>query len=611
MRFFRWLTTSACIAWGLAAGPGGLSRVSAQPLPAPAPQAVPPPPQTAAAATEPIRPGERIVRVVAPRMDLTITELQSRVVELTSRIRLVDDFNPQTLSISALAPNQLRIRAEASGVTTVRITDEFENVFHLEVFVEKDVRELQSHINRLFPGAAVEVVGVKDSIILRGWVTQPSQIPQIVELARTYSPSIQNHIDVGGGNQVQLSVKVLEVQRSKLEQFGFNFLAIGQNYHFASTPGNLVPVAAATLPFGGPPGVTMTQSALRNATMQFAILGSSDIFEGFIEALKQESLLKILARPTVATTSGRPAEIHSGGEFPILVPQGIGTATIQFRQFGIRMEAVPIVLGEGRVQLDVAAEVSERDFANAVDVNGFVVPGIISRDVNTRVEMKFGETLMIGGLTQDRVTASSNKIPFLGDIPYLGAAFSRKQHQIATTELVILVTPHLIAPFAPGTVPCGGPGLHSDDPTAWELLIDGHMEVPKFGPDCPQCPPGMSGMPGMIGPGAEMLSPAGSLDGYNPGVSPPSPPPSYPAEGTGPPGEFPGGLGANGMRGNPGVSTARTPLRDSAVRPASGVMGDPMRSAGAPGGQPGLIGPRSDLVRPAPQFLGGSSMPPR
>jgi pilus assembly protein CpaC len=603
--FRRWLRTAMVAV-----------TVSAAVLPGRVIYAQPPatPQESTPASPEGLRPGEHIVRVTTPRMEFPIVELQSRVVELDSRIQLVDDFNPETVSVVALSPTQLRVRGEAPGVTTVRITDEHGSVYLLEVFVERDVRELQAHIDRLFPGSAVQVVGVRDSVILRGWVTQPDQIPQIIDLAETFGAEVQNHIEVGGGNLVQLSVKVMEVQRSKLEALGFNFLALGQDWFVASTPGGLAPVASTTLPFGGPPSVTTQQSALGNTTVQFAILGNDTIFEGFLEALKQESLLKILAKPVVTTTSGRPAEIHSGGEFPILVPQGIGTATIQFRQFGVRMETVPIVLGHGRVQLDIAAEVSERDFSNSVDVSGFRVPGITSRDVNTRVEMNFGETLMIGGLISDRLTVSTNKVPYLGDVPWLGAAFSRKNYQIASTELVILVTPHLVSPIGPGQLPCGGPGMSTDTPTTHEIWFDGHVEVPVQGPDCPACPPGA---PGPIGVGPGMPVEAASPAGISPGAMPPGgmpPTEYYPGVSPEPlpilqdyldePGTAPELPPAPEGDGREVTSAAYRGSMNRRVTPAGYAPG---AATGARRGNPGMIEPRPDFIRPTPRFVGGST----
>jgi pilus assembly protein CpaC len=649
-RTTRRLTLLACLAASVVLPAGPAARIQAQPLPAPS--GAPAQPLAAAApqpaAPVPSHPGERVTRLTSPDSEFTLTELQSRVLESEGRIKLVDDFNPSVVTVTALAPNQLRIRGEAPGITTVRIADEFDKVYRIEVMVERDLRELEANLRRLFPGSAVQVVGVKDSIVLRGWVTQPSQIPQIVALATTYSPNVLNHIVIGGGSQVVLSCKVMEVQRSKLESMGFNFLSLGQNYYFASTPGNLAPIASAALPFGGPPDILPQAAALANPQFQFAILGNSDIFRGFIEALKQESLLKILAEPTVTTTSGRPAHLHSGGEFPILVPQGVGTATISFRDFGIRLEAVPIVLGNGRVQLDIAAEVSERDFSNSVDVNGIRVPGISNRNVNTRVEMNFGETFMLGGLTQDRLTSSTNKIPVLGDIPYLGLAFSRKTQQVATTELIILVTPHLAQPMSEGEVPCNLPTMNSDTPTCKEFFVDGHVEVPRYSGGG-TCQPGMGCPPGMIGPMGSMpptispdqiygqpaeygSGPALAPDaGYAPGFAPQGLPqtPNFPLGA--PPtelGQPAAGMPVGAARNSPWPATGLSPAVAADYRTSSSVRtvaaGDadlasrPTTAAAATPADPGLIQPRRTAPatttyppnpayqRAAPQYVGSS-----
>ena len=150
------------------------------------------------------------------------------------------------------------------------------------------------------------------------------------------------------------------------------------------------------------PAVTASQNLISGTSLGFGLVNSSSIFQAFIEALKQEALLKILAEPELVTTSGRPANLLSGGEFPILVPQSLGTVTIEWREFGVRMEAVPIVLGNGRLRLEVQPEVSERDFSNAVQVAGTTVPGLTVRRANTAVEMNFGETMVIAGLISSR-----------------------------------------------------------------------------------------------------------------------------------------------------------------------------------------------------------------
>jgi pilus assembly protein CpaC len=255
--------------------------------------------------------------------------------------------------------------------------------------------------------------------------------------------------------------------------------------------------------------------------MQFAITGANDIFNGFIEALQRKSLLKVLAEPRLVTTSGRPASLLSGGEFPILVPQGLGTATIQWREFGVRMEAVPIVLGNGRLRLDIAPEVSERDFSNSVEVNGFVVPGLTTRRVNTQVEMRFGETLMIGGLISQRTTSTKSEVPFLGELPGIGLAFSRKQSDVGETELLIMVTPHLVSPMGAGQVPGNGPGLNSANPTPHEFYFDSYLEVDQVVSAYDVYPPGPTGM---IGPAPAGMAPPTTSPPAVP-QPPPAPPP--------------------------------------------------------------------------------------
>lgn len=431
--------------------------------------------------------GEEIFHVANPKSKIKLIHLDSRVVELGSRIKIVDGFNPDILSVTALSPTQVRMRAESPGVTSLKLIDEFDNVSVVEVFVEPDTRELQAYLERLFPGTSVEAIGLKDAVVLRGWVTEPTQIPQMMSVAEQFYPTVQNQLNVGGVTQVQLHVKVIEVQRTKLRDLGFNMLMVGQQYFVSNTIGGVGILSDVMAPFGGPPGV----SAQGTPEMQFAITGNSDVFQGFLKMLQSEALAKILAEPVLVTTSGRPASMLSGGEFPILVPQSLGSVSIDWRDFGVRLEAVPVVLGNGRLRLDVAPEVSERDFSNAVSIDGFVVPGITVRRVNTQVEMRFGETLMIGGLISTRRTGTMRKIPFLGELPWIGAAFSRKDYSVGETELVILVTPQLVAPMQPHQVPAIGPGQHTDVPTDKELYFDGMLEVPKYGPECETgaCPP--------------------------------------------------------------------------------------------------------------------------
>jgi pilus assembly protein CpaC len=187
------------------------------------------------------------------------------------------------------------------------------------------------------------------------------------------------------------------------------------------------------------------------------------------------------------TTNGTPANLLSGGEFPILVPQSLGTVTVQWKEYGVRLTAVPLLLGNGRVRLNLQPEVSQKDLSNSITTQGLTVPALTTRRVNTSVEMRFGETFMLGGLIEVQDIAQTNKVPWLGELPYFGALFRTVSYQSVETELVIMVTPTLAGAMTESQTPQGGPGMFSDQPTARELYGYGLLEVPSYGSHCTTC----------------------------------------------------------------------------------------------------------------------------
>ncbi|MGD9854131.1 MAG: type II and III secretion system protein family protein [Planctomycetaceae bacterium] len=552
----------------------------------------------------PIRANEQIFQVLTARSELQIVELFSRVFECPNRIVRVDGFDPDVVTVSALSPNRIRVRGEKAGVTTLVLTDEFDNAYSVEVFVAGDVRHLEAYLRKLFPEASVHAIKVNESIVLKGVVTEPEQITEIVDVAKEFAPNVLNQLRVGGVHQVLLDVRVMEVARTKIRQLGFNFLLNGNHTYVGSMPGNVVSLSNLQTPIGGPS--TATFSGLTNSAIQFALMGSSEVFNGFVDALRNESLLKILAEPKLVTTSGRPATLLSGGEFPILVPQSLGTVSIEWREFGVRMEAVPVVLGNGRLRLDVAPEVSERDFSNAVTIQGMVVPGITTRRVNTQVEMRFGETLMIGGLISTRKSGETSKIPFLGELPLVGSAFRRVEYNQSETELLILVTPHMVAPLAPHQVPCVGPGGFTDDPTDRELYFDGMIEIPSYGPECSGCETGYGDGYG-YGSGGGAWGPDGGAYGsgaYGSGA--------YAGGAYGAAGSGGAGCGSGCQNGDgclPPVSAGNliTPSREAANPPSSSV---PPTNPAPPASSPAVQAPAAPSAAVAPPVDQLPGLPP-
>ncbi len=466
------------------------------------------------------------VAITTPRSSVEIAERFAKVLQFPKKLVRIDGFDPTVVSVTPLAPDQVRISALEQGVTTVVATDENQQTYSIEIFVTGDTRLLQSVLNRLYPNTKITCIKVRESVLLRGWVSEPQQISEITATAMMYYPKVLNQMKVGGPQEVQLRVQVMEVQRTQIRRFGINFIAGGRNATFASTPGPITPLSSLLVPLGGPATANLASSSLSNASMALGIASDQFVFQGLIQALKQEGLLKIQAEPLLVTRSGEPARLVNGGEFPIPVPGGLGTVTIEWREFGVLLESLPVIISPTRLRQQITAEVSERDFNNAATLSGTTVPALTKRTVQTSVEMEFGQTLVIGGLISTRYTAQTDKIPVLGELPGIGAAFRRVRYDTAETELLVMITPEYVAGMAPDQLPPGGVGQFTTFPTDRELYGQGIVEVPNYA-DHGACPPGAGPMivPGQPSAPLMPLGPPGTeSELILPSGTPPVPP---------------------------------------------------------------------------------------
>jgi pilus assembly protein CpaC len=208
-------------------------------------------------------------------------------------------------------------------------------------------------------------------------------------------------------------------------------------------------------------------------------------FFALINALRQQDLVKFLAEPTVVATHGRPARFNVGGKTPYIVPGQGGQQTVAYEEFGTSIDFLPFVVGPGRIRLEVRPEVSELNPALGISLQGAQVPGFSQRYVETAVEMQAGQTFAIAGLLQSRTESQTRGTPLLGDMPFIGSLFRKVVEERNEIELLITVTPELVAAMDPYEVPCGGPGLNSMSPSDKELYMKGHIEVPNMlGDDC-------------------------------------------------------------------------------------------------------------------------------
>jgi pilus assembly protein CpaC len=551
----------------------------------------------------PRAPSSEAVQIVSLKSSVEVIERTAKVIEFKEWLTQVDGFDPKVIGVTALDKNKLRVQGLEQGVTTMIVTDKNKQVHTVEVFVSGDARLLQSVLNRAFPNSAIQATMLRgNAVLLRGWVTDAQQIASITELANLYSPNVVNQIRVGGPQEVQLRVKILEVQRSKLRQFGLNFAVLGRSAAVASVPGPITPITALTAPIGGIPSVSIAPTSGAPPSLGIGVTGNQFGFEGFLQALKTEGLLKIQAEPVLVTRSGEAAQLDNGGEFPIPVPQSLGTVTIEWREFGVILQALPIVISPTRLRQQVYAEVSEKDVANSITMNGTTVPGISRRRVQSTVEMDFGQTLVLGGLITTRIQATIQKTPFLGELPVVGAAFSRKQYDHSEVELIIMITPEYVSSMQADQMPPLGPGRTTTFPTDRELYLHGLMEVPKVGPECGEpggiCDPNfsvdvrtetpwsgnmMTPQPIYNSPGP-VISP--SAMPIQPGLSNPLPPSPAPSRGLiAPPGVNPGDLiPPPPAAGDSGVSM-RTPTPAQTTRSIPSRYNVQPRSDQAPASQ--------------------------
>jgi pilus assembly protein CpaC len=419
---------------------------------------------------------------------LSLVISQSKTIPLPDLIRRVEIDNPSMVDarVKKNNPRELIVTAVAAkpGAAQITVTDRNGQGHRILVTITQDAGPLQQTIEEMFPDANVRAIPAGDGgVAVVGYVDNPQAITAILDLAEKFYPGgVINGLRAVGPQQVQLRVMIAEVNRTKLRALGVNFFATrtttgGRTTYFDSIVGGLV---SEHVDPASPIGIGFTFSPDNN--ILFGKLGQRHEFRGFVRALKQEGLAKIIAEPTLVTFSGRAASMVVGGEFPIVVPQQQGTFSIEFREYGNRLEFVPVVLGGGRIRLEVRPELSQLDYANGVVMDGFTIPGIIQRRVDTSVELNTGETFVAAGLISRAVSATTNKVPYIGDVPIFGAAFRTVSYNEEEKELVVMVTPELVESMKPGQKPCFFPGSESTHPSNGELYWNGNVESPPCNP---------------------------------------------------------------------------------------------------------------------------------
>ena len=425
---------------------------------------------------------------------LELTVGKSKVLDLPVAIKRASLANPEVADTVVLSPTQMYLTGKTTGVTNLTLWNESGKMMGVyDVVIAPDVTRLKENLHKTLPDEqGILVTSNHDHITLSGTASNADNLNRALSMAEAYAPKkIVNAMQVGGVQQVMLEVRVAEMNRELIKRLGVNFIGIGNDYFAVSILGNLTRLATLAHPIGQ----TATVAAEATQVIQgaFGFNAGATSWTGFVDALKEENALKVLAKPTLMALSGQEAAFLAGGEFPIPVPQAFGLVTVQFKKFGVGLVFTPNVLNSKHISLNVAPEVSELDFTNALRLQGFVVPAITTRRAATTIELADGQSFAIGGLLRDNVRESVKKVPFLGEVPILGALFRSSSFQKSETELVIIVTPHLVKPLDMNVQTL--PTDYFVEPNDFEYYLMGFAEKGGHG-----------GKAGQRSPAAEVLS---------------------------------------------------------------------------------------------------------
>ena len=381
---------------------------------------------------------------------------------------------PEVVDAVAISSDEILLTGLKPGISMLTVVDSEGKSQSLMVSVKIDVRILQRAIDKNFKNSQVTVDALSNKVILSGYVADSEQVGPIMELAQDYFPvGVIGNMRVAKSPNVAIQVKIYEVSRTKLRRLGVDWAFFGPNFQGVSSFADIIQEfstgdASAT-------GVGQTFTA--------GIVGDGRTFGAFIDALEQHDMAKLLDEPTLVSKDGRPAEFLSGGEVPFQVSAGLGTNTIEFRPFGTKLDIVPIILGQGRLTLEVRAEVSEID--NTISTQDGI-PGFRVRRVNTAVDMPVGHTLALAGDFREELEIQKRGAPKLMDHPFWGAAFRKTEEVKTETELVFLMTPRFIDAVEASSLPQSPFGKNSKSPSDRELYSNGHTEVPSCPGDyCP------------------------------------------------------------------------------------------------------------------------------
>lgn len=376
---------------------------------------------------------------------------RSIVLHSDSSLRRVYVGNPAVLQTYTSGGNEVVLTAKSAGISSLVVWDEQDKERLYSVSCDIDPESLADSLKQAFPGSSIHAQAAEGKIFLTGSALSDAISEAAAKMASLYAKDVVNSLQItpAHGRQVELKLRIVEVDRTRLEQMGVNIFAGGR-----TTVGTTTEQFTTT--------ATQSGSTLTVSNPLNLFLYNQKLNVGLtVQDLEQKQILQVLAEPTLTTLSGLPARFLSGGEFPFPVVEGTtGGATaisIQFRPYGVKVDFTPTVNDDGTIRLKLAPEVSTLDYTNAVTVSGFTIPALSTRRAETEVEIQNGQSFMVSGLLDHRTTEIMSKIPGISSVPVLGQLFRSKNFNHSVEELVIIVTATVVDPLTTKTEPVDSP----------------------------------------------------------------------------------------------------------------------------------------------------------
>ena len=367
--------------------------------------------------------------------------------------------NPEVADVQILGERAIYVFARQFGSTSVTLSGENGTVIAVvEVNVTHDLGRLRRLLDSVMPDQRIAVRAAHDGIVLSGTVSSATVAANAVLLAERFAPdAVENLMTVRGSQQVLLAVRFVEMRRDTLKRIGLNSTGQfgGNSFSLLGTVLNVFVEPASLAELG-------VNIALGDLTLA-----------AFLDLLEEKGVVRTLAEPNLVALSGDTADFLAGGEFPIPVAREDDQIRVEFKKFGVGLSFTPTVLSDGLMNLSLFMEVSEPDQANSVEIGGLVLPALVVRRASTTVELRNGQSFAIAGLLQESFTDTVEQIPFLGDVPILGALARSTQYQNGQSELVMIVTPYLAEPANPGALTTP----QFEAPTQRQLFLEGSVEM--------------------------------------------------------------------------------------------------------------------------------------